>query len=274
MRKLLSILLLCMLATSAAARAPVPVFVSIPPQAYLLRRIGGDHIRVTVMLAPGQAPETFDPTPHQIRELAGARLYFLAGVPFETAWKDVLKKANPDLEVVPCCGYGDDFGPADSPDPHYWTSPENAMHMAQTMCEHLLLADPPGRDYYQANLDGLLFDLKKLDDYIRNKLLRRRTNVFITAHAAWGWLAQAYGLEEMALEKNGREIGPRGLAALLQVARREDIHTVFVQAQFHTPAAEALARQINAKLVDLDPLAGDYIGNMTVVADRIAEALQ
>jgi len=274
LRRLTTVLLLCLLATSAVAQVPVSVFVSVPPQAYLLRRIGGEHIKVSVMLAPGQAPETFDPTPRQVRELAGARLYFLAGVPFEGAWKETLKKANPDLEVVPCCSGDDDAGPLDSPDPHYWTSPVNAMHLARTMYEHLVQVDPQGQAVYRANLENLLGDLQELDNYIRNKLLQRRTDVFITAHAAWGWLAQTYGLEEMSLEKNGREIGPRGLAALLQVARREKIHTVFVQAQFHTPVVDALARQINAKLVNLDPLAGDYIANMTTVADRIAEAVQ
>jgi zinc transport system substrate-binding protein len=266
-------LLLCMLISAKAAGTPLPVFVSIPPQAYLLKRVGGDHIKVTVMLAPGQAPETFDPTPHQVRELAGARLYFLAGVPFETAWNEVLRKANPGLEVVPCCG-GDGYGPVEGPDPHYWTSPVNAMRMAQIMFDHLVQADPQGRSGYQANLDSLLADLRELDAYMRNRFMQRRIDVFITAHAAWGWLAQAYGLKEMALEKNGREIGPRGLAALLELARREDIHTVFVQEQFRTPVAESLARQIDAKLVTLDPLAGDYIENMTHVADRIAQALQ
>jgi zinc transport system substrate-binding protein len=273
-RRLPVILSLYVLAASAADRAPVDVFVSLPPQAYLLKCVGGDRVRVTVMLAPGQAPETFDPTPHQVRELAGARLYFLAGVPFETAWKEVLKKANPELEVVPCCGQDNEYGPVAGPDPHYWTSPVNAMHMAQTMFDYLVQADSQGRADYQANLDRLLADLRELDAYIRHKFQHRRTDVFITAHAAWGWLAQTYGLKEMALEKNGREIGPRGLATLLQVARREDIHTVFVQKQFRTPVAESLARQLDAELVNLDPLAEDYIENMTRVADRIAEALQ
>jgi len=272
LKRYFPLLLLCLLgAGSASAQAPLSAFVSVPPQKYLLQRIGGGHVKVSVMLSPGQAPETFDPSARQIQRLAGAKVYFLAGVPFETAWADTMEQAYPELRIVPCCG---DLTPGQMVDPHYWTSPENAIRMAQTMYETLAGLEPEREGEYKFNLDRLTADLKQLDAYIRTKLLQRRTDVFITAHAAWGWFAQSYGLEEVAMEKNGREIGPRGLAQIVEIARRERIHTLFVQNQFKTPVAGTLAKRLNARLVTLDPLAEDYIGNMRSVADKLAKALQ
>jgi zinc transport system substrate-binding protein len=272
MKRILFVGLFCLLAAGgAAAQAPLSAFVSVPPQKFLLQRVGGGHVRVSVMLTPGQAPETFDPSARQIQRLAGAKVYFLAGVPFETAWVDTMEQAYPELRIVHCCG---DLAPEQMVDPHYWTSPENAIHMAQTMYETLAGMDPDREGVYKSNLDRLTADLKQLDAYIRTKLLQRRTDVFITAHAAWGWFAQSYGLEEVALEKNGREIGPRGLAQIMEIARRERIHTVFVQDQFKTPVVGTLAKRLNARLVTLDPLAEDYIGNMRSVADKLAKAQQ
>jgi len=265
----LLLILICL--PAGAAAAPLSVFVSIPPQHYLLQRIAGDAVHISVMLEPGQSPETFDPSAQQMQALAGARLYFLAGVPFETGRVKTLARAYPDLRLVPCCG---NLDPAHMVDPHYWTSPVNAMNMAETMYDALAAADPANAGTYHFNLDGLLSDLKSLDAYIRGRLQQRRTSVFITAHAAWGWFAQRYGLQEEALERNGREIGPRGMARLLEIARREQLHTVFVQDQFRTPVVTRLARQLDARLVRLDPLASDYIANMRGVADKMAEALQ
>lgn len=266
-----SLILILVCLPAAAAAAPLSVFVSIPPQRYLLQRIAGDHVDIGVMLTPGQSPETFDPSARQMQRLAGAGLYFLAGVPFEANWAKSLANAYTALRLVPCCG---DLDPARMVDPHYWTSPANAMNMAESMYAGLAAADPANAGTYHVNLDRLLSDLKVLDAYIRERLKQRRTSVFITAHAAWGWFARQYGLQEEALERNGREIGPRGLTRLLDIARREQIHTVFVQQQYRTPVVTTLARQLDADLVSLDPLAGDYLGNMRSVADKMAKALQ
>lgn len=271
MFRVLCFLLLCL--PVAAGAQTLHAFVSVPPQKYLLQRVGGEYVRVRVMLAPGQAPETFDPSARQMEQLAGSRLYFLAGVPFERNWVAALARTGTGLEVVPCCGVAAG-APAPGPDPHYWNSPANAMDLARTMYERLARAEPERSAEFRANLDGLLADLGDLDAWIRQRLAQRRIDVFITAHASWGWFARDYGLTELAMEKGGREIGARGLAALLARARRENIHTLFVQEQYRTPVVANLAQQMDAEMVALDPLAEDYIANLRRTADRIARALE
>ena len=80
----------------------MPVFVSVLPQKYIVERIGGERVNVSVMVGRGQSPATYEPTPRQITRLANARVYFRLGVPFEDVWMDRLVAANPDMLIVNC----------------------------------------------------------------------------------------------------------------------------------------------------------------------------
>lgn len=89
--------------TAMAAADPIAVFVSIPPQAYLVERIGGDRVHCSVLLPPGANPHTYDIRPTQIVELARARLYVRIGIAFETASWDRVRDANLTMRVIQGC---------------------------------------------------------------------------------------------------------------------------------------------------------------------------
>lgn len=262
-----------LVALPATAETPLRVFVSIPPQQYLVERIGGDFVEVRVLLAAGQTPETFDPSMRQLKSLADSDVYFLIGVPFESSWKDTLERTYPGLRVIDCCEeilQENEQGL----DPHIWTSPAKAAALSGRIFRVLTEENPDRRSEYAANHELLLEELSRLDARARQKFSIRRTDYFITAHASWGHLAREYGVKELSMEKNGREIGPKGMSGLLKIARREGIRTIFVQPQYRSPVVQTLANEIGADVKILDPLAKDYIGNMETVIERIAEALQ
>lgn len=272
----LFIFLFCFLITVpvlAQAQGRLQVFVSVPPQRWLVERIGGEFVEVRVMLAAGQTPETFDPSLRQLKSLSDARLYFLIGVPFESSWKDTLEHNYPGLKIIDCC---EDILNEDERklDPHVWTSPVKVSELAGLVFRVLAEEDPGRRNEYAANHEQLLDELSELDDRAREKFAGRRTDYFITAHASWGHMAHEYGLTELSMEKNGRELGPKGMAGLLDIARKEGIDTVFVQPHYRSPVVQTLADGIEARVKVLDPLAEDYISNMDVVIEHLAGALQ
>ncbi len=78
----------------------------------------------------------------------------------------------------------------------------------------------------------------------------------------------------MAIEVEGKEPGPQMLSKIIDTARKEKIRVVFVQKQFSKTAAEAVAREIGGKVVDIDPLAEDFVGNTRAVAGALADAMQ
>ncbi|MEC9423105.1 MAG: zinc ABC transporter substrate-binding protein, partial [Nitrospinota bacterium] len=75
---------------------PIPVFVSIIPEKYFVERVGGDEVKVHVMVKAGESPATFNPNPKKMSELANANLYFSIGVPFEKIWISRIKAIHPN----------------------------------------------------------------------------------------------------------------------------------------------------------------------------------
>lgn len=276
-------LLLTVVPTRAA---PVSVFVSVLPQKCVVDAVGGERVRSQVMVGPGQSPATYEPTPRQMVELARARLYLRVGVGFERGWMDRLRATNPMIEVVdqreglplrhdPAGhghDHGDETGPYPGRDPHVWTSPALLERMADQVREALERVDPEGAATYRERFEAFRAALSDLDRDVRQTLSGLRGRRFLVYHPAWGYFADAYGLEQVAIERDGKEPGARSLAALIEQARADGVRTVLVQRQFPTATAEALARAIDGRLVVLDPLSADCLGSIRAVAEALAKA--
>lgn len=269
-------LALALLAVAArAGAAPLHVLVSIPPQKYLAERIGGDRIAVTTMLQPGHSPETFEPSPRMVGGLGDVAVYFRIGVPFERAWIDPLIGDHPGMVVVDCCASLASLSPQDAEaatDPHVWTSPLQVLQLAELMGGALTQIDPDGASYYAGNLAALRADLGQLHADIKSMLRDRRTPYFIISHGSLGPFADTYGLVQIPLEAGGHSIGPRQLADIVRRARAEGIRTILVQKQFNVAAARTLARELDAHLVEVDPLAENYLSGMRAIAAAVAGA--
>ncbi len=97
-------LVFCFLGMSAVpeveAAGPVPVMVSIVPQKYFVEKIGGELVKVSVMVKTGASPATYEPRPGQMVALSRAKIYFAIGVPFEKVWLKKIAVANPKMLIV------------------------------------------------------------------------------------------------------------------------------------------------------------------------------
>ncbi|WP_295406520.1 zinc ABC transporter substrate-binding protein [uncultured Thiocystis sp.] len=285
--------LLCLwlfLPSLAQADEPLRVFVSVLPQQTFVERIGGSHVVVESMVRPGFSPHTYEPTPSQIARLAGADLYVSIGVPFEDAWAERIRATNPRMRMLDARkgiplraldAHDHDDGKAKSQghahgeteqDPHLWTSPAMVKRMAVTIQQALADLDPTHASEYRDNLTAFTADLDALDRDIRAELAGLTNRRFMVFHPAWGYFAEAYELEQIPIEKSGKEPGPRSLAALIDQARRELVRVIFVQPQFPLKSAEQVAKAIAGRVEVIDPLAPDYFENLRRVARVIAES--
>ncbi|MFQ5660166.1 MAG: metal ABC transporter solute-binding protein, Zn/Mn family [Gammaproteobacteria bacterium] len=278
--------LLSALGSDAMGDVRIQVFVSIPPQRFLVERIGGDKVVVNTMIAPGYSPETYDPTARQMAALNQADLYFRIGLPFEDIWMQTIASINRHIRIIECCReiayrnfnaaavYDTDGRKAGAPDPHIWTSPGNMVILANQIKEELVMKDPHDGHYYESNYRSLVAKLNALHAYVQSMLEGKRIPYIIVSHGAWGYYTDAYGLKQVSLEVNGRERGPRGLAELIDLAKREKIATLFLQKQYKSGAFVILADELDAKVVIIDPLSGNYIDNLRKVTRLIAEAVK
>lgn len=285
-----SALLLCLLILPLAGRAAaLPVAVSIPPQAHFVEAIGGEHVEVQVMVPANAEPVTYEPTPRQMAALSRARLYFAIGVPFEQAWLPRFQSANAEMTTVDTIAnirrhpmvshgdhdedkHGDEQGGAD---PHVWLSPALVRLQAESIRDALIQADPDHAQAYHQGFRRFVEQVHAVDEAILASLadLPADSRRFLVFHPAFGYFARSYGLEQMAIEVEGKEPGPRELARIIDKARAHDIRVIFIEPQFAQGAARTIAREIDGKVLTLDPMARDWTTGMQAIAATLRKSL-
>lgn len=265
-----------------AGEPPLVVTVSVPPQAYLVERIGGERVEVHVMVPAGASPATFEPSPQESVALGRSDLYVEVGHPdflFEVRHLENFLKANPRISTVDMTAGQEVSCPAEQgleldEDPHVWLSPRR-MRSASIAIEATLVGlDPAGAPQYRQNLESLLSDIERLEAEITELMAGLEGRRFMVFHPAWSHLACEYGLLQMAIESDGKEPGPAQLVATIEEARDEGIRVVFVQKGFSDRSAKVIAAELGARVESLDPLARDWLENLRYSAGRIAAAIR
>ena len=261
---------------------PIPVFVSIAPQKYFVERIGRHEVKVHVMVKPGESPATFNPNPKKMSELANANLYFSIGVPFEKIWISRIKAIQPSLKFVPLnkslslsmlSEYQNSKKHSHTKgDPHIWTSPPLAIIMATKIKDALSKYNPEKAEFFKKNYMALVQDLDALHKEIQAIIATGTTRSFMVFHPAWSYFAETYGLEQISIEHQGKEPGPRALQKIVIQGKKLKIRVIFVQKQFGLLVAQKIAKMIGATVKEIDPLSENYLENMRQTAKAISRA--
>ncbi len=303
MQRLLHLLFL--LATPSLLLADsVKVGTSILPYAGLAERIGGDKVEVRVLAGVGADPHTYSPAPKQVVELSESDCYFACGMPFEESLLEKLRSLKNGPRVVVLSegvtlapfaeddhhGHDhaehaheeeaehkhedhDDHAHHDHDhgdhDPHIWLAPLLLEVQAQNIAKTLIDLDPDNADYYRANLKGLVSDLYDLDFELADQLAPLRGSTLYVFHAAFGYFASAYGLEQKAVQIGGKEPTPKQLVNLVEQARKDKVKVIFVQPQFSQRSAKRIADEIGAAVVPIDPLAKDVLANLREIGKAV-----
>ena len=274
------------------------IFVSIVPQKYFVERIAGEKFKVNVMVMPGHNPATFEPTPKQMVELKNAHLYFKIGVPFEKAWIKKIAESNPEMKIVDT-RKGIELREMDSynalfermkreihneielkekqqdkiKDPHIWLSLELVKTQAETICDALVEFDENNKVIYRENLKKFKADLDRVHEEIRTTFEQLKKKEFLVFHPAWGYFADEFGLKQIPVEIEGKTPTAKELTRIIDFANDKNIKVIFVQSQFSTIEAEAIAEAIDGKVIQIDPLTEDYLENLKQIANEMVKVL-
>lgn len=263
--------------TRVNAGDKINVFVSILPQQDFVQQVGTEYVDVHVMVGPGQNPATYEPTTQQMVSLANADIYFSIGVPFEKAWLAKIKESNNELIVIECCEFISDLHGhshhGEYADPHVWTSPKKVIQIIKLIKQSLIDVDAKNSSAYEKSAADFIIELSHLDTSIEARLSKLKQRNLIVSHPSWSYFVDEYDLTQISIKKEGKEIQAKSMVNLIKLAKEKNMKAVFVQTQFNTKAAKIIAKEINATVFELDPLAFKYIKNMNDVTDKIVQGL-
>ena len=269
------------------------ISVSILPQKYFVEELAGDEFEVNVLIPPGASPASYDPTPKQLRDLNKSGLYLAMGhLGFELAWMESITRNHKELKVIDLSAgidlitgeemesgheEGHDHGPGDAHDhdhsgidPHIWMSPKSAAIMVDQMAKAINRYEPACQDLVLANLSSLLERIDVLDRRMDSVASQLKNKKFIIFHPALTYLARDYGLEQIPMEFGGKEPSASYMKKIIDRAKAENINTVFIQKEFDQNNARQIARELDARLIQIDPLAADWEAQMKETIDAFA----
>ncbi|MBD5170838.1 MAG: zinc ABC transporter solute-binding protein [Bacteroidales bacterium] len=259
------------------------IVVSVEPQRAMLEEIVGDRFKVVSVLQPGSNPETFEPTMTTRREIDGAEAFMTTGnLPFEkslaASMSSDVAEINVTKGITPVYGthghshaHGHDHDHGE-PDPHLWTSVRNARVLAKNMYDAILTINPDGESYYTPRYEALDNRLDSLDRVfavqLSGALVPSRS--FAVWHPSLSYLARDYGLEQIAVGFENKEMPAAQLAKVIEEAKEDSVKIFFFQREFDSRQAETLNERMGTKLVTINPLGYEWENELKKVVDALS----
>lgn len=279
MRKIvIAILMLALLVTGCggakqSASDKLQVAASFYPMAEFARNVGGDRVDVFTLVPDGAEAHDWEPSPADLTRLGRAQVFVYNGIVEPWAKQALTALSERKIKAVQTglglyeragevheeehhehsghCHHGKE-------DPHVWISPKKAMVQVERITATLCEADEKNANYYLDNSAKYLERIKALDIQMSNLAKNAPRKVFVTAHAAFGHLADDYGLTQMAV--NGlspyAEPTPADLQHLIKVVKEENVRYVFFETLTDPKLAQLVADETGAQVAVLDPLEG------------------
>lgn len=266
---------------AGAGSAKHVIAVSIEPQRQILESLAGDEYEIISILSKGANPETFEPSMSQRAATAKSVAFISMGAfPFETAIAESLTEgqkyfdSSDGIEKI----YGThshhhadgDHGHDGDPDPHVWSSTRNARVMASNMTAALIELNPANKSVYVSRLDSLDCIIGAIDDSITSRIEKSGCRAFAIWHPSLSYFARDYGLRQISVGQESKEISPRRLREIIDDARTDSVRVFFFQKEFDSRQATGINSRIGSRLIVIDPLAYDWMSQLSHIADELS----
>ena len=249
------------------------VSVSILPQKYFIEQIAGDFLEINVMIPPGMSPANCDLSMAKLQKLNDSDICFSMGhLPFETTHLYPVLKNKKDIQVIHhsdnieligggCCA----AHAGEGIDPHIWMSIANANSIANDIYNTLAKRYPKQESKLRINYEALKIQIDSISTTTEQLFNNKRHSAFLIYHPALTYFANDYGLEQIAIEDEGKEPNPMHLKKVIDTARQKGIKLIFIQKQFDLTNAQSIAKEIGGKVIPIDPLEENWIEGMKIL---------
>ncbi|MBR4994829.1 MAG: zinc ABC transporter substrate-binding protein [Alistipes sp.] len=255
------------------------IYATIAPIKYIVEQITGDDFSVEVLVPAGASPESFEPTPKQYIALNESQFIFSTGlINFETALLERIEKQenivnlsrNISLIEGACSHNHSHKSSAHSHgvDPHIWTSPRELKTIARNAYEAIIERYPDSTKYTTA-YKQLQHKIEQLDEECRVRCNASSARAFIIYHPALTYYARAYGIEQIAMESNGKEPSAKHIANIIEQAKSKQVKSLMYQSEYPRSVVDVLAEDTRLTPLEINPLAENPIEFILSVTDAI-----
>jgi len=284
--------------TATSAQAPT-VVVSILPQSEFVARIAGGKVKILTLVGPGASPHSYEPSPRQMADLSGASLWLtIGGVEFEKALMPKVKALYPRLRIVDTAAgvkfrtleshshEGEAVAPGAAPaaagegdpeggiDPHVWLGRDAVKVQLSAATDALCVLLPADAALFRKNRDAYVAEIDAAFASLAKDLAPLKGRKVFVYHPSFGYFLDSFGILQEAVELGGKEPTQKSLASLIAEAKADGAKVVFVQKQFSTNAARTVAAAIGGVVVEVDPLAPDWLANIKAMGAALKRAIK
>lgn len=278
---------------NAATAEKIEIYTTVYPLTYFTERIGGEHVNVQSIYPAGSNEHTFEPTQQDMMALAEADLMFYIGLGLE-GFIDNAKKtlSNEAVEFIATGesiaesdlgeghsheedhdhdhgegteeGHTHDHGEGTEEahdhshdiDPHVWISPVLSQQLAEAIKDELVERNAENAEHYEANYEALIEELKELDAAFIEMGDAAAQKTFFVSHAAFGYLAERYGLEQVAVAGLNSQDEPsqQELVDIVEQAQELNIESIAFEQNVSSRLTEVIQQELGAEAVQLHNL--------------------
>lgn len=257
-----------------------PIAVSIEPLRAMLEPLAAGRYRVVTVMDRGADPESFEPSMSQrVAADRAAALFVMNAMPFERVLAEAAGERVADVAagIEPVYGthshdahHGHHSHDCGEVDPHYWTSARNAMTITRNMARSLCDLDPENATLYTSRRDSMLHRYAMLDSTLGARLANAPSRAFMVWHPSLSYFARDYGLHQVAVGAENKEVSPARIRNVVDAARTDSVRVFLYQSELDTRQAASLNEAAGTRLVQFNPLDYGWEEQLLNIADEIA----
>lgn len=259
-------------ACSVSAKNKLVVAVSFAPYAKVVDAIGGEEVEVVTLLPPGSDIRYYKPKPQEIKAFSRADVYFTDGSGVDRAWFSRFRQVKKTIAVVDISENIVWRNGADGrPDPYIWNSPKQMAAICANVRMALSELRPEKDRSFVINLSLFLRRLNSVNDELKRAVLKlpKENKKVLVTRPRFGYMAHDYGFQQIPVEVSGN--GPKDIKKLVEAGRKHGTQLVFVSPLFGKKSAEALEKELGAKVVIVDPISYNFLNELTSVTNAFRD---
>jgi zinc transport system substrate-binding protein len=262
----------------ASSNEKIQVMTTFYPMYEFTKQVVGDKGDIELLIPAGTEPHDFEPSAKDLAKISDSDVFVYNSPELET-WTDNLTdtidtkqteiiQASKDIKLMEGTEHEheeahdhdtqehEEHGHSHELDPHVWLDPALAIKEVETIRDQLIKKYPDDKAAFEKNAASYIDELKKLDEEFQTAFKDAKNKTFVTQHAAFGYLANQYGLTQEAIAgiSPDQEPSPSRLSELKHYVDDNQVKVIYFEENASSKVAETLSKETGVKLEVLNPL--------------------